>query len=256
MVRRLFLFALCLSMVIADMDINFLDCPKKKNSWSWWRRCCVSPRLPNNCECFDIWSSDFTNSMYHLPVCPDELKVKFRFFDRDHKQKPVNMQSGKKKVLKSFFKADRGTVTITHGFNDKGSSPWAIRMKDALLKTADLNVIIVDWEYAASGANYYQPVANTRAVGAMLARLILDLQKFKDAQLKDFHLVGHSLGAHVCGIAGKEIERLTGNKIGRITGLDPAGPSFEDTAPTVRLDKSDADFVSVIHTDGEPLLSS
>jgi len=32
--------------------------------------------------------------------------------------------------------------------------------------------------------------------------------------------------------------------------LDPAGPYFEDTDPSVRLDPTDAMFVDVIHTDG------
>ena len=33
-------------------------------------------------------------------------------------------------------------------------------------------------------------------------------------------------------------------------GLDPAGPYFENTDPSVRLDPTDALFVDVIHTDG------
>ena len=34
------------------------------------------------------------------------------------------------------------------------------------------------------------------------------------------------------------------------SGLDPAGPYFENTDPVVRLDPTDALFVDVIHTDG------
>ena len=36
----------------------------------------------------------------------------------------------------------------------------------------------------------------------------------------------------------------------RITGLDPAGPLFEQTTSAVRIDKSDCSFVDIIHTNG------
>lgn len=35
-----------------------------------------------------------------------------------------------------------------------------------------------------------------------------------------------------------------------MTGLDPAGPLFEFTEPPVRIDKSDATFVDILHTNG------
>ena len=38
-----------------------------------------------------------------------------------------------------------------------------------------------------------------------------------------------------------------------MTGLDVAGPYFEDMDPVVRLDTTDADFVDVIHTDTDPI---
>jgi hypothetical protein len=37
--------------------------------------------------------------------------------------------------------------------------------------------------------------------------------------------------------------------------LDPAGPNFETQNATVRVDKTDAKFVDVIHTNGDSILS-
>lgn len=39
-----------------------------------------------------------------------------------------------------------------------------------------------------------------------------------------------------------------------VAGLDPAGPLFESQDPRARLDSSDADFVDVIHSNGENLI--
>lgn len=57
-----------------------------------------------------------------------------------------------------------------------------------------------------------------------------------------------SLGAHLCGFAGKEFFNLTGKKIDRITGLDPAGPCFFRQPPEMQLTKTDAIFVDAIRT--------
>lgn len=67
------------------------------------------------------------------------------------------------------------------------------------------------------------------------------------------YFIGHSLGAHVCGQTANLLKRDsnwdTFWTVERITGLDPAKPCFTDiTDPAVRLDKEDAEFVDVIHT--------
>ena len=67
------------------------------------------------------------------------------------------------------------------------------------------------------------------------------------------HVVGQSLGAHLASYIGSTLKNMGMGKLGRITGLDPAGPLFEQTDPQVRLDPDDALFVDVIHTDATPL---
>lgn len=61
-------------------------------------------------------------------------------------------------------------------------------------------------------------------------------------------VVGHSLGAHIAGMAGKKL-RTNGRKIGAIIGLDPAGVLFDVNETNYRLADTDADYVQVIHTD-------
>lgn len=67
----------------------------------------------------------------------------------------------------------------------------------------------------------------------------------KNIKAESFHLIGYSLGAQISAIAGSKIPNL-----GRITGLDPSGLYYSDASNRLKLDKSDAEFVDVIHTDG------
>lgn len=62
------------------------------------------------------------------------------------------------------------------------------------------------------------------------------------------YIVGHSLGAHIAGVAGKKVRELTGQLLGRITALDPAGPCFSNVSASGRLNRTDAEYVDVIHS--------
>ncbi|NXO59377.1 LIPR3 protein, partial [Aramus guarauna] len=106
----------------------------------------------------------------------------------------------------------------------------------------NINCIAVDWQDGAKGT-YIRAVNNIRVTGAEIAYFIKTLQKISRYSPCKIHLIGHSLGAHTAGEAGRSIPGIR-----RITGLDPAGPCFEGTPPEVRLDPTDANFVDVIHS--------
>jgi pimeloyl-ACP methyl ester carboxylesterase len=176
-----------------------------------------------------------------LPEGPDKIAVKFTLYSRNNPNGIVI----KSDFIPFDYRSNSGTKFITHGFLHNGLKKWVMDMKDAILRVENVNVIVVDWS-KGNGFPYTQATANTQVVGAEIAKLIKSLVTDKGDAYTNFHLIGHSLGAHISGYAG----RYLGGKVGRITGLDPAGPYFENTDPLVRLDPTDAIYVDAIHSDG------
>lgn len=247
------LVCVCVFSHVSSLD-DFLDCPGNDNIWGLLRICCRSNELPKDCECFDISSSSaFTNSMWQKPQCPKDINVRFMLYNPATSSAGVQIKSGS--TSSSPFDSSLPTRFVAHGFTDIGDAPWMLQMKNEYLELEPCNVVLVDWREAAKAPNYPQAVANTRIVGAMIARLVQDMVAV-GASYKSFHMIGHSLGAQIMGYAGQEIQRLDNNKLRRISGLDPAGPLFESYGPVVRVDKSDADFVDIMHTDAETLLDA
>jgi pimeloyl-ACP methyl ester carboxylesterase len=180
-----------------------------------------------------------------LPNSPEKIATKFILYN---KQTSGLGQVISASNISASFDAAVPVKFITHGFIQNGFHKWVIEMKDAILSAEDVNVIVVDWSNG-NGLPYMQATANTQVVGAVIAKLVNTFVNTLGVKASDVHLIGHSLGAHISGYAGAKIKGL-----GRITGLDPAGPYFEFTEPEVRLDPTDALFVEAIHTDGTATL--
>ncbi|CAO2632180.1 Lipase member I [Lemmus lemmus] len=150
--------------------------------------------------------------------------------------------------LNVHFNVSKKTVWIIHGFRPLGSTPvWLPKITEAVLKE-DVNLIVVDWNHGATTFLYSRAVKNTKMVAESLSVSIQNLLNH-GASLDNFHFVGMSLGAHISGFVGK----LFHGQLGRITGLDPAGPNFSRKPSNSRLDYTDAKFVDVIHTDSNGL---
>ncbi|KAM5132707.1 pancreatic triacylglycerol lipase-like [Mantella aurantiaca] len=185
----------------------------------------------------------------HLPWSPEKINTRFLLYTRDNPNSYREISAVTSKSIKeSNFRKSQKTRFIIHGFVDSGEKRWLTNMAQAMLQVEDVNCICVDW-FGGSLALYSQASNNLRVVGAEVAYFIKTLKDIYGYSPSNVHIIGHSLGAHAAGEAGK---RSPG--IGRISGLDPAQPFFQDTPPEVRLDQSDAILVDVIHTDATPLV--
>uniref|UniRef100_A0A6J0TE08 Phospholipase A1 member A n=1 Tax=Pogona vitticeps TaxID=103695 RepID=A0A6J0TE08_9SAUR len=149
-------------------------------------------------------------------------------------------------IQNSSFNASLGTKIIIHGFRALGTKPsWINGLIETLLRAAQANVIAVDWVHGATAA-YPIAVGNVMKLGLEISSFIRKLQALGVAEAS-IHIIGVSLGAHVAGLVGRFYE----GRLGRITGLDPAGPKFTRASREERLDPGDALFVEAIHTDSD-----
>ncbi|XP_071119079.1 pancreatic triacylglycerol lipase-like [Haliotis cracherodii] len=235
------------------MDANILLVFVFANAVQGWFISSSSPEPGRVCftslgRCYSN-AAPYNNVPGFLPESPAIQQVQFWLYTRGDTNRPQTISADSDaSITTSNFDAHRETKVIIHGFGEWGNKSWVRIMKDTILTHDNVNVIIVNWREGAKPPVYFQSVANTRVVGTLLEKLITRLNTVTRASFQSFHLIGHSLGAHVAGYAG-----MTINTIGRITGMDPAGPNFDDFGNQVILDASDASFVDIIHTNAKPL---
>lgn len=185
----------------------------------------------------------------------ETIKPKLVFYHRNRPDIQATFDSNPREValalLNGGFLDSARLVLITHGFHNNFDTDWLHSYKDDILNRTAANkgqehtVAILGW---GGGADllvfrYRQAASNVMTVGHWLANYTRAISEVKRGLL--IYGIGHSLGAHVMGVAGRESKALS-----RITGLDPAGPCFEKVANSPTLNPGDASFVDVIHTDG------
>ncbi|KAB0795941.1 hypothetical protein PPYR_10002 [Photinus pyralis] len=157
----------------------------------------------------------------------------------------INMTQIKDLQISQFYQPKNENFFIIHGWKNSHLSEVNTLITKALLETSDINVFVLDWSKIASGL-YTTAFLSVEGVGSHLANFIVALVREFQLDIRRVALVGHSLGAHIAGCAGAAVN----GTLRYIVGLDPAGPLFSLWNTKNRLDKSDAEFVQVIHTAG------
>lgn len=147
------------------------------------------------------------------------IKPKIVFY---HKGRPdiqidfdTNPREVALKLLNNGFLDSYRLVMITHGFHNNFDTDWLHSYKDSILNSTkeDHTVAVLGW---GGGADllvfrYRQAASNVMTVGHWLANYTRAINDVKKNLI--IYGIGHSLGAHVMGVAGRESKALT-----RITG--------------------------------------
>lgn len=94
--------------------------------------------------------------------------------------------------------------------------------------------------------SYERSVKHVPDIGKKVAEMLADL-KAGGVSPKTIHGIGHSLGGQILGHVGENFIKLSGQKISRITALDPAGPCFVENSNEDNIRSGLADYVEIYH---------
>lgn len=144
--------------------------------------------------------------------------------------------------IKAKVNIDGAVMFIIHGWTDNYSNHWVKDTVRDALTFFDVTVCAVDWGNLAH-YEYSASVNHTTIVSEYTTKFIQVLIDLNVAPVS-INLVGHGLGAQISGQIGYKFN----GKLGQIYGLDPAGSLFVDGPLSLRLDKTDAEYVQVILT--------
>ncbi|XP_052758896.1 lipase member H-like [Galleria mellonella] len=139
------------------------------------------------------------------------------------------------------------TMIYVGGWIDSAASPVALVFQN-VYRNLGYNIWLVDTSRFTIMV-YPRAARLIRTVGKHVGEMLYNLTQHNVGfNPKKIEMLGISLGAQTMSYIAKTYKALSGTKIGRLTGLDPAGPCFRNLGPEQRLDKSDADFVDVVST--------
>ncbi|KAL2735408.1 phospholipase A1 VesT102-like [Vespula squamosa] len=172
-------------------------------------------------------------------------RVYFYLYTRNNRVHPDAISINNIESLKkSNFNFNRPTRIITHGWMNSHNSDSCILIRDAYLNQDHYNVIVIDWSKISINP-YFWAARRVKMIGQHISTMLDFLEK-EGMDLSTTTMVGHSLGAHIVGLAA----RYAKGTVNYVIGLDPALPGFTTAKTGSRISQGDANYVEIIHTNG------
>jgi pancreatic triacylglycerol lipase len=175
--------------------------------------------------------------MHLLDMNPIELEpepafnpandVIFMLFTRRNRNAGQRITLDMNTVRNSNWVAAQGARFIIHGWNGGQGTSMNSFIRTQLLDHADHNVVVVDWGAGAQTPNYLTARNRVGDTGGAVANMINALVSAGLTGWARTNIIGHSLGGHVAGHAGKR----TNSRIQAIFATDPAGKCLR--APSI-----------------------
>lgn len=197
------------------------------------------------------------NSTQNLAEDPNLQRVEYLLYVFG-KGTPLrfNFDTDPQELVDYGFDIHKKTKFVAHGWVVDGedfASPFGTAFN--YYEPESINVIGIDWDALAPITNYLSSAYYSNAVGQYVGeKIVVNMLIESLGQTpSQIEAVGHSLGAHLVGHLGRSVYSLTGQKISRVTGLDPAKPFFDLVSIDYRIQPTDAELVDVIHTNSGEL---
>lgn len=218
--------------------LSFSTTKKMNNQLIFTKNFVLSAKIDYPKEYKDLKPIDFNS---HDAKKTD---VRFRLFQKRGDKSGKILTEETVKTVNMY--RDLPTKCFIHGWTSNEETYWYNPLRDAYFRKGSYNIFYIDWSGPAN-KSFHESAANSKPVGEFIA----DFFMASKINVKNIHIIAHSLGAHVAGFAGKHVFGKIRRKLGRITATDPAGPLFErkEVTQNFRLCKDDAEFVDVVHTD-------
>lgn len=183
------------------------------------------------------------------PLFNSDTDTIFLLFTRRNRSTPQRLTFDMNTVRGSHWNPAGGARFIIHGWNQNQNAGLNQFIRNSFLDRADHNVVVVDWGAGAQTSNYISARNRVSAVGATVARMVNAIIGAGLTAANRVIIVGHSLGSHCAGHAG----RLINPRPAAIFATDPAGPLFSLNDPANRLAVNDAVYTEALHTNAGTL---